>query len=314
MSRVLVTGAEGFIGKALCQTLRGLGHDVTGTTRRQGSEGNRFIGDIAVFDDWQSILQNIEVIVHLAARAHVVQDSAPDPLNEFRRFNVQPTDRLATAAVVTGVSRLVFVSSIGVNGVESGDAPFREMDQPDPTGPYAVSKYEAEQLLRAVEKNSDLEVTIIRPPLVYGPRARGNFFRLLQLVDGWLPIPLGAVRNRRSFIGLQNLCDLLAICVSSPVVKGETFLAADGEDVSTPELLRTMAETLGQSLWMPPVPMGLMQVLANMAGRGADFERLTRSLQVDAGRVQSVTGWRPKATLRDGIAEMAIWYRNVQSS
>lgn len=308
MGRVLVTGSQGFIGRVLCDRLTELDHIVTGVSRRGSSSQNQSIGDIAAFQDWHPLLAGIDVIVHLAARAHVLRESARDSIEEFRRINVRPTERLARAAVVAGVKRLVFVSSIGVNGVATSECPFSETDVPDPAESYAISKSEAEQCLRDVEGSSNLEVTVIRPPLVYGPGVKGNFLRLLNLVNARVPIPLGAVRNRRSFLGLQNLCDLLAICVFHPAAGGETFVAADGEDVSTPNLLRTIAQAMGRRLRMPTIPLGPLRLLATLTGRSADLERLTRSLQIDASRAHAIVGWRPERTLQEGIGEMTDWY------
>lgn len=308
MARVLVTGADGFVGKALCARLRELGHSVTGVSRCGGSGRGQSTGDIRHLESWRSLLEGEDVVVHLAARAHVIRDSAKDPTEEFRKTNVFPTARLAEAAVTAGVQRLIFVSSIGVHGESTRDHAFNESDIPRPVAPYAASKLEAEHCLREIEGRSGLEVSVIRPPLVYGPGVKGNFLRLLRLVHARVPIPLGAVRNRRSFVGLQNLCALLAICSFHPNAGGRTFVVADGEDVSTPALLRIMADAMGRRLWLPSIPLGALRVVATALGRSADFERMTGSLQVDATRARSDLGWQPTSTLQGGIEEMVNWF------
>ena len=306
---VLVTGADGFVGRALCDFLRSVGHDVVGVCRSAAANRIQAIGDIGHYDQWQTLLPGIDVVVHLAGRAHVLQESADDPLEEFRRINVLATDRLARAAVGAGVRRLVFVSSIGVNGVMTRDRPFTENDPPDPAEPYAISKYEAEQRLREIEYSSDLELVIIRPPLIYGPRVKGNFLRLLAVIRSGIPLPFGAVRNLRSYLGLQNFCELLVLCSIHPDAAGELLMAADGTDVSTPELLAMISDAMDRRLRIPSVPLGSLRVLAMLAGRRAELERLTNSLQVDASRARSILNWTPGTPLQKGIGAMMDWYQ-----
>ena len=307
---MLVTGADGFVGRALCDSLRFAGHDVVGVCRSAAANGMRAIGDIGHYDQWQSLLRGVEVVVHLAARAHVLHESVDDPLEEFRRINVLSTERLARAAVIAGVRRLVFVSSIGVNGVMTRERPFTEIDPPDPVEPYAISKYEAELKLREIERSSGFELVVVRPSLIYGPCVKGNFLRLLAVVRSGVPLPLGRIRNLRSYLGVQNFCELLALCSAHPNAAGELFLAADGEDVSTPELLDVIADAMGRRLWIPSIPLGSLRMLAMLAGRRAELERLTNSLQVDASQARTVLGWTPDVPFRQGISAMADWYLN----
>ena len=308
MGRVLVTGSDGFVGRALCEQLKSAGHDVVRVTRHGSTPGAHAIGDLGSYDNWEPLLLDIDMIIHLAGRAHVMRETVDDPIREFRRINLGPTERLARAAVETGVRRFVFLSTIGVNGVSTRELPFCESDPPNPVEPYAVSKYEAEQCLRKIEAASQLEVTIVRPPLIYGAGVKGNFLRLLKLARLGVPLPLGAVANRRSFLGLRNFCDLLLVCAFHGAAAGQLFVAADGEDLSTPELLKMMAQAMRRPLWTPRFPLSWLRSLATLAGRRADFDRMTQSLQVDASRVRAVVGWRPEQSVRHGVGEMVNWF------
>ena len=290
-SRILVTGAAGFIGQALVEHLRRGGRDVLPVTR-----------------DMVARMEDVDTVVHLAARAHVVADQAADPLEEFRRVNVVATGQLADAAVRCGVRRFVFVSSIGVLGNDSGGRAFTAADPPQPREPYAVSKWEAEQRLLERVAGTATEAVIVRPPLVYGPGVKGNFLRLLRLVNSGLPLPFAGLEARRSFVGVQNLCSLLEACVDHPAAAGRVLLAADGEDVTLPELLDAIARGLGRSARLFKVPWRLVESLASMAGRRAELERLAGSLRVDASETRQVLGWQPHVRFDAGIRAMAEWY------
>jgi len=296
-SRILVTGAAGFIGQALVEQLRRGGRDVLPVTR----------GMVARMED-------VDSVVHLAARAHVVEDKAADPLVEFRRVNVMLTEQLADAAVRCGVRRFVFVSSIGVLGNDSGGRAFTAADPPQPREPYAVSKWEAEQRLLELVAGTATEAVIVRPPLVYGPGVKGNFLRLLKLVDSGLPLPFAGLEARRSFVGVQNLCGLLEACIDHPAAAGRVLLAADGEDVTLPELLDTIARGLGRSARLFRVPWLLVESLASMAGRREDLARLVGSLRVDASETRQALGWQPHVRFEAGIRAMAEWYLARTSS
>ena len=296
-SRILVTGAAGFIGQSLVAHLRRGGRDVLPVTR-----------------DMVARMTDVDAVVHLAARAHVVADKAADPLEEFRRVNVMETERLADAAVRGGVRRFVLVSSIGVLGNDSDGRAFTAADPPHPSEPYAVSKWEAEQRLLERVAGTAIEAVIVRPPLVYGPGVKGNFLRLLRLVNSGLPLPFAGLEARRSFVGLQNLCGLLEACIDHPAAAGRVLLAADGEDVTLPELLESIARGLGRSARLFKVPWLLVESFASMAGRREDLARLVGSLRVDASETRQVLGWQPHVRFDAGIREMAEWYLAREAS
>lgn len=307
--RVLVTGAGGFVGGALARHLAAdTSFEVVAPMRRRTEiPGVQTvpIGDIGPGTDWRAALEGIEAIVHCAARVHQMKDVSADPLAAFREVNVDGTMSLAEAAAAAGVKRLVFVSSIKVHG-EAGPLgqPFREEDAPAPADPYAISKWEAEQALRRLSEHSALETVIIRPPLIYGPEPKANMLRLLRLVAKGVPLPLGAVRNKRSMIGLSNLVSALEAAMIRPAAANRTFLVSDQQDVSTPELIQIMAAAMGRPARLWPFPVGLLRLTAQLAGRGEEIDRLVGSLEVDSGRISRELGWRPPRPLAEGIAEM----------
>jgi nucleoside-diphosphate-sugar epimerase len=301
---VLVTGAQGFVGRRLVERLAGdRATRVRGSVRRDlppGAGGVEWTatGDLAGDQDWRQPLEAIECVVHLAARVHVMRDRADDPLGEFRRANVDATLNLATQAAVTGVKRLVFVSSVKVNG-DSGV--FSEVDAPVPAGPYGISKHEAEAGLRRIADETGLEVVIIRPPLVYGPGVKGNFRQLIRAVAAGVPLPLATVDNRRSLIGLDNLVDVIRISLDHPAAANETFLVSDGEDCSTSELIRRLAQAMRRPARLIPFPTSLLMQLARLAGCGDAAGRLLDSLQVNIAKARQVLGWTPPISLDEGL-------------
>jgi nucleoside-diphosphate-sugar epimerase len=284
--------------------LTAAGHEVIAVTRKQVELGSRQIDHPML----ESTMKESQAVIHLAGRAHVTHELHSDPLAEFRRANVNGTLSIAEMAARAGVTRFVFVSSIGVLGNSSGDRAFSELDAPSPKEPYAVSKWESEQGLRSIAKGSRLQIAVVRPPLVYGPHAKGNFLRLLRLVRSGVPLPFGAIRNCRSYIGVHNLCDFLLSCTFHPSADGQTFNVADGEDLSTPELLEMMAAAMGKKPRIFRCPPSLLRAAAAALGKGAEMERLTTNLRVDASLAQATLKWRASKTLRDGIAEMARWF------
>lgn len=302
--QVVVTGANGFIGHELCCQLWARGYRVLAVARNASRENAQAValGDIGPATDWANVLDGAECVIHCAARAHVLQETATDPLAAFRAVNVDGTRRLAEQAAAMGVSRLVFLSSIGVLGNNTNNRqPFTGLDVPAPIGPYAVSKLEAEQVLREIAASSDLEVVMVRPPLVYGPGVRGNFLRLIQLVARGIPLPFGSVDNRRSLVALDNLVEVLVRCVEHASAADRTFLVSDGEDLSTPELIRRIAGAMGTAPRMVSVPPKALSVGARLVGRSVELARLTGSLQVDIDYTCRTLNWSPCLTVDQGL-------------
>ncbi len=310
--RVLVTGASGFVGRAARPALQARGHEVVGAARNpgQGLGGVeiRRIPDIDGETDWTEALDGIEAVVHLAARVHVMKETAEDPTAAFRRINLDGARALAEQAAKAGVARLVYVSTVKVNGEASADAPFRESDPPAPADPYGESKMHAEKALLQIGQDTGMEVVCVRPPLVYGPGAKGNFLSLLKLCRKGLPLPLGAVDNRRSLIYLGNLADAIAVCVDHPAASGRTFLVRDGEDVSTAELIHRVCASLGTSARLFPAPASLLRLAGSALGKQATVSRLLDSLAVDDGEIRRTLGWTPPHTLDQGLRETADWF------
>lgn len=306
--KILVTGADGFVGRLLAAQLRAAGHSVTRVVRTAGAGDAVAVGDISHFESWPGLLSGMDAVVHLAARAHVLRETASEPLAEFRRVNVGATVRLASAAAAAGVRRFVFLSSIGVNGIATTAGAFSESDPPNPSEPYAVSKWEAECALLELAAGTGMEITRVRPPLVVGAGVKGNLRRLLRLVDSGIPLPLGAIRNQRSFIALDDLCALLASCVAHPRAGNELFLAANLKELSTPELLRALAEGLGRAARLVPVPTRMLQLGAGVFGWGPEVRRMIFSLRVDAARARAILGWSEQSGLDQGIRTMTAHY------
>lgn len=307
--RVLVTGATGFIGRGLVRELQARGRQVLGTVR--SAEGSRAgvlnLGELGPETDWSRALQGVTTVVHLAGRAHILRESAADPLAAYRRVNVAGSGHLARSAAAAGVKRLIFLSSIGVHGNTSGGTPLRETDPVRPHNDYARSKWEAEQLLQEVGRERGLEIVIVRPPLVYGPGVKANFLALLEKVARGAVLPLGRVTNQRSLLALDNLVDFLILATDHPAAGG-TYLLADGEDVSTPELIRRLAALLGRPARLLPVPLGMLRLAALLTGRRATLEKICGSLQVDSSKARRELGWQPVLGLQAGLEKTVRWY------
>lgn len=309
---VLVTGASGFIGREVCRVLLRAGCRVRGVTRRAemlpaGTEAAS-VGEIGPESDWSDSLKGVDSVIHLAARVHVMRETLADPAAEFHRLNTAATERLARQAVAVGAKRLVYVSTIKVNGECTAERPFSAADMPAPQDPYAVSKWAAEQALRNISRETGLETVVVRPPLVYGPGVGGNFLRLMKLVRAGIPIPLGAIENRRSLVYLGNLADALARCAWHPAAAGRTYLISDGEDLSTPELIRRLAREMGVTARLLPVPPALLRLGAALTGKREEVGRLLDSLQVDGGPIRHELEWAPPWTVDQGLAETARWF------
>jgi UDP-N-acetyl-alpha-D-quinovosamine dehydrogenase len=311
MTRVLVTGANGFIGRALCETLVARGLGVRAAVRSPAALPGevRSVGEIGPTTEWRRLLAHVDAVVHLAARVHVARETAADPLAAYRAVNVAGTARLAHECAAARVPRLVFVSSIKVNGERTRGAPFTETDPPAPEDAYGVTKREAEDELRSIGAATGLEVVVVRPCLVYGPGVRGNLARLLGVIQRGVPLPLASVRNRRSMMGLANLSDLLIRCITHPRAAGETFLASDGADLSTPQLIGWLAEGVGRPARLLPVPPRWLALAARVGGATAAYERLCGSLQVDSSKARELLDWRPPVGVEDGLRETGAWHR-----
>lgn len=314
MTKLLaVTGANGFVGRALCTEAVRRGMAVRGITRSPGNlpagvEGVA-VGNIDGSPEWADALAGCDVVIHLAARVHVMRDRSKDPLTEYRRVNTVGTVHLARCAAMVDVRRLVNVSSVGVNGAYTRrDLKFSDLDVPDPHNPYSISKWEAEQALQVIQQHGTLDIVTVRPPLIYGPGVGGNFLRLLGAVKRGIPLPLALTQNQRDLLYVGNLVDILLICAVHPAAAGKTYLVSDGAPVSTNELLRLLAKALGVSSRLFPVPLFLLQMAGNITGHTGEVERLLSSLRVDGGRACRELGWKPPFSLQQGLQATADWY------
>jgi nucleoside-diphosphate-sugar epimerase len=300
--KVLITGADGFIGSAAVIALMESGISVRGSSRTSGETNNVAVGDIGPDTNWLQALEDVDTVVHTAARVHVMNDSPNDAISELRKVNVEGTLNLARQATAANVNRFIFISSIKVNGesTEHGK-PFTADDQPNPVGPYGISKLEAEIGLRQLAKESGLEVVIIRPPLVYGPGVKANFQSMMNWINRGVPLPLGSTNNKRSFVALGNLVDLIVTCIDHPAAANQTFLVADGEDLSTTELLRRMARVLGKPSRLIVFPVSLLTFVASLLGLKAAAQRLCGSLQIDISKTRKLLGWEPPVSVDKGL-------------
>ena len=315
--RILVTGATGLVGRALLARLGTDGrHQVQLAARRRSPAGAQGMAEFVVgeFDaetSWQEALAGVEVVVHLAGRAHQVPEASPNPVAAFRRVNVEGTLRLAQVAAAQGAKRFIFISSVKVNG-EGRELAYTEVDQPSPQDDYGRSKHEAEACLRGLSARLGMETVVIRPPLVYGPGVRANFRSLLNWVHRGIPLPLGAVRNRRSFVGVDNLADMIVTCIDHPAAGNETFLVSDGEDLSTPELLHRLGRALEVPVSLMPMPTWVLRAGAALLGRRGAIDRLCGSLQVDITKARTLLGWVPPLSVDQSLARTADAFRRDQ--
>ena len=304
--RVCLTGSTGFLGRRLTQVLSSDSViDLTATARAPLRVENATTVEIAEIDgltDWSSALRNQDVVIHTAARAHVMKDLVSDPLTEYRKVNTDGTMNLARQSAEAGVKRFIFISSIKVNGEQTElGQPFQPNDEAKPIDPYGLSKWEAEQGLQQIAKETGMEVVIIRPPLVYGPGVKGNFVNLIKLVGKGLPLPLGAIHNRRSMIALDNLVDLIITCIDHPNAANQVFLASDGQDLSTTELLQGLAQAMGTPSRLLPLPGALLSLAASVFGKIPIADRLLSSLQVDISKTKDLLNWTPPISVDEGF-------------
>jgi len=306
------------VSAALCRRLRESGSLVRGSVRDQAklpqskaSESSDLewavLHDRSDEDETKHALLGMRTVVHLAARVHVMTDDVSDPLREFRQVNCVWTERLARAAALQGVRRFVYLSSIKVNG-EQTVVPFTEQDPPKPQDPYGVSKWEAEQALARISSQTGMETVVVRSPLVYGPGVGGNFLQLLNILRRGVPLPLASIRNQRSLVYLGNLVDALVRCIQDPRAAGRTYLVCDGEDLSTPELVRRLGAAMGSKvcLWACPTP--LLYWMGQVAGKQGMIDRLVGSLQVNSSKIQTELDWHPPFTVDAGLSETAAWF------
>ncbi|HDY85780.1 hypothetical protein LCGC14_0901490 [marine sediment metagenome] len=320
--RILITGATGFVGCSLVERLSEEGCNITVLVRQLTSIfpkdvlqvadcelKNWLLNDLSFNGKMYQALHSIDVVIHLAARVHIMKDEASDPLREFRKVNRDASLTLAEMAAKIGVKRFIYLSSIGVNGDKSS-SPFSELDEPLPHNDYAVSKYEAEQGLLNLAKQTGMEVVIIRPPLVYGPGVRANFASMMKWVNKDVPLPFGSIHNRRSLVALDNLVSFIIHCIEHPEAANEIFLISDDEDVSTPELLQKVAKSLGKQIRLIPVPVSWMAFAAKLIGKKAMANRLFGSSQVDISKAKNLLGWQPVITMNEQLKKTADAYLN----
>ncbi|POA32069.1 MULTISPECIES: SDR family oxidoreductase [unclassified Pseudomonas] len=317
----LITGGSGFLGRALINRLiRIPEYSVIAPVRDAGTTFPPSVRPV-VFDslnadnDWQDVIKGADIVVHCAARVHVMNDTTADPLAAFREVNVDATLNLARQAAAAGVRRFIFISSIKVNG--EGTEPntvCNADDVPAPVDPYGISKLEAEQGLRLLASTTGMEIVIIRPVLVYGPGVKANFLSMMRWLYHGVPLPFGAVRNRRSLVAIDNLVDLIVTCSEHPAAANQVFLASDGEDVSTTQLLRKLAGALGKPARLLPIPVWLMSGAATLLGRKALSQRLFGSLQVDISKNQQLLGWTPPVSLDNALRLTAQHFLDTRRS
>lgn len=304
---VLLTGASGFVGKAVLKTAQQRGLKIHPVFRSMDSAKRHpeavLVSGLDGAADWSQALKGVDIVIHAAARAHIMREEALDPLAEYQRVNVEGTLNLARQAAAAGVRRFMFISSIKVNGEATAPGrPFTADDAPAPEDAYGLSKAEAESQLKLVAQETGMEVTIIRPPLIYGPSVKGNFASLISWVRRGVPMPLGGVtHNRRSLVGLDNLVDLILVCVDHPKAANQTFLISDGEDLSTAELLRKIGNALGRSARLLWVPAGAISFVAGLVGKKVISQRLLGSLQVDIHKTCELLDWKPSVAMDEGL-------------
>lgn len=309
---VLVTGASGFVGEAVIFRLL-LDRKFIPIAAARSATNLHGLCALVPFDLTDTrlmpALDRVQVVIHAAARVHVMNETATDALAEFRKVNVEGTLRLARHAAESGVRRFIFISSIKVNGESTvSGKPFKADDRPDPADPYGVSKYEAEEALKRLGHTTGMEVVIIRPPLVYGPGVKANFLSMLSWLNKGVPLPLGAIGNQRSIVAIGNLVDLIATCIDHPAAANQTFLVSDGEDLSTTRLLQRLALALGKKAWLLPVPEGVLKLAASIVGKQSVAQRICGSLQVDISKNRELLGWAPPVTMDKAMRQTAGHY------
>ena len=309
--KALVTGANGFVGKALVAALEAKGARVMRAVRQPGGERNEVIvGDLDAETDWHEALHGCDIVFHLAGRAHRTRETAQDVFAEYEKTNAIATGNLARQAADSGVKRLVYTSSVKVNGEATvATHTYTETDLPAPLDSYGRSKLMAERLLERMAGETRLEVVIVRPPLVYGPDVKGNFLQMLHVLKKRVPLPLASVRNLRSLIYVGNLVDAMILCATHPDAANRTWLVSDGDDLSIQELLRSLGSGIGHPARLFPCPVGVLEIGARLAGRAEQIRRITGYLCVDSSRICRELGWVPPFTVQEGLKETTEWYK-----
>lgn len=317
--RLFITGATGFVGKALVNELCTDSHKVITVVREHSDdlpvevEQNQ-VADLSDLSEQNSLIdyiKDVDVVIHTAARVHIMDDHVADPLAEFRKLNVNATFELAKQAARAGVKRFIYLSSVKVNGESTGNRrPFSEKDDPAPEDAYAQSKLEAEKLLLDLAKTTSMEVVIIRPPLIYGPGVKANFSSMIKIITKGIPLPFGAISNQRSMLAIDNLVSFIKLCMTHPAATNQVFLIADGEDVSTTTLLRQIAVAYMRPPRLIPIPISWMIFLARLIGKQMITDRLFGNLQIDISKARELLGWKPVITLEQQLNKMAEFDRN----
>ena len=315
MSKILITGASGFVGRAVCKRLREDGdHELAGTTRGSNSEAGPegvpmyCVPEIGPSTDWAQAVSNADIVIHLAARVHIMKEKSLNPFAAFHQVNSEGTRALATQAATAGVKRFIFISTVKVAGETSPNNGFTEIDRCRPKGGYGISKWEAEQVLSDIAKTTAMEVVILRPPLIYGPGVKGNFKALFSAVQSGVILPIGAIKNKRSLLFVGNLADAIATVTTHPKAGNQTFFVSDTEETSTPELIRKIATALGKKPRMVNFPPSLLKIIGFLIGKSDAVQRLIRSLTVDINHIKTQLGWRPPFSMKDGLKETANWF------
>ena len=312
MSNLLITGANGFIGRAVISKLAlETNHFIRASVRKKIIQFPKQIEVVENMEassntNWADALRDIDVVIHLFARVHVMHDKVADPLLEFRNINVNATIALAKKAAKQGIKRFVFLSSVKVNGESTFNKPFSEFDLPHPQDAYAISKWEAEEALKKISKDTGMELVIIRSPLVYGPNVKANFLKMIQYVKRGIPLPLGAIQNKRSLIGIDNLVDFIVTTISHPKAANQTFLISDDEDISTTDLLRRIGKHIGKPARLIPLHPRILSFLFNILGRQDFGDRLIGSLEVDITKAKKLLAWSPPRTLDECLSVTVI--------
>jgi nucleoside-diphosphate-sugar epimerase len=312
MMRVLVTGANGFVGRQLCRLLTHRGYTVRAALRMdrgpvQDAAEHALVGEIGSATEWAAALAGVDCVVHGAARAHVMDD-LPAESHLYMESNANGTARLAEASAAAGIRRLIYLSSVKVNGERSVAAPFSRDDSPNPSDAYAVSKWIGETRLREIASRSDMETATVRSPLVYGPEVRANFLRLMRLVDRQIPLPLGRIANARSLVSVWNLCDLIERLIRGSIPAQAVYMVSDGTDLSTPDLVRRIGAAMGRRVALLSIPVGVLRALANLTRKQAEFDRLCGTLTVDISATCRDLSWTPPVSVEEGIARTVDWY------